>query len=50
MLTAALRVQQAPPRYDAGRPRLLEQVRDVIRPKHYSRLRTEVMKSLLDRE
>src|SRR5918993_949983 len=40
MLSGALHLQQAPPDYDGGRPRLLQQVRDAIRRKHYS-LRTE---------
>jgi integron integrase len=40
MLSGALRLQQTRPEYQAVTPRLLEQVREVIRRKHYS-LRTE---------
>ena len=40
MLSVAYSLQQRQPVYEAGAPRLLDHVRDVIRRKHYS-LRTE---------
>ena len=40
MLAASFHLEQIRPRYESGAPRLLEQVREVIRSKHYS-LRTE---------
>src|SRR5687767_11334474 len=40
MLSVAYSLQQTQPVYEAGAPRLLDQVREVIRRKHYS-LRTE---------
>jgi hypothetical protein len=40
MLAASVHLEQIRPRYESGAPRLLEQVREVIRSKHYS-LRTE---------